>query len=92
MELGKVPKHHGHPHPYPPGARAQGGLFAQSTSTQSSRATPETNRARVNEKIRVPQVLLIDETGEKVGVIATDEARSRAAAAEMDLVEVAASA
>lgn len=53
---------------------------------------PETNRARVNEKIRVPQVLLIDETGEKVGVVPTDVARQRAQDAEMDLVEVAANA
>lgn len=50
---------------------------------------PDTNRARVNEKIRVPQILLIDEEGEKIGIIPTDEARSRAVAAELDLVEVA---
>ena len=53
---------------------------------------PETNRARINDKIRVPQVLLIDETGAKVGIIQTDEARKRAEVAELDLVEVAANA
>ena len=53
---------------------------------------PEQNRARVNERIRVPQVLLIDETGEKVGVTPTDEARRKAEAANLDLVEVAANA
>lgn len=50
---------------------------------------PDVQRARINEKIRVPQVLLIDEEGNKIGVIPTDEARSRAQAAELDLVEVA---
>ena len=53
---------------------------------------PEQNRARVNERIRVPQVLLIDETGEKVGVTPTEEARRKAEAANLDLVEVAANA
>ncbi len=50
---------------------------------------PETNRARMNERIRVPQVLLIDQNGEKVGLISTDQARQRAMQAELDLVEVA---
>ena len=53
---------------------------------------PEQNRNRVNERIRVPQVLLIDETGEKVGVTPTEEARRKAEAANLDLVEVAANA
>lgn len=38
--------------------------------------------------IRVPSVRLIDEEGEQVGVVPTDEARERAADAGMDLVEV----
>ncbi|MFW5882329.1 MAG: translation initiation factor IF-3 [Planctomycetota bacterium] len=50
---------------------------------------PDNNRARMNERIRVPQVLLIDEEGTKVGVVPTDQARSQAQAAEQDLVEVA---
>ena len=50
---------------------------------------PETDRARINEKIGVPKILLIDETGEKVGIVPTEEARQRAEAAELDLVEVA---
>jgi translation initiation factor IF-3 len=43
---------------------------------------------RVNRQIRVPQVRLIDQNGEQVGVVATDEARRRADDAGMDLVEV----
>lgn len=53
---------------------------------------PETNRARINERIKVPQIRLIDEEGKQVGVVATDEARRRAQAAGFDLVEVAAEA
>jgi len=46
-------------------------------------------RLRVNEQIRLPQVLLIDETGQKVGVVATPMALQRAKGAGLDLVEVA---
>jgi len=38
--------------------------------------------------IRVPNVRLIDEEGEQVGVVTTEDARERAADAGMDLVEV----
>jgi translation initiation factor IF-3 len=44
---------------------------------------------RINERIRVPQVRLIDHEGTQVGVIATMEALRMAREAEMDLVEVA---
>jgi translation initiation factor IF-3 len=47
---------------------------------------------RMNERIRVPEVRLIGEDGEQIGVIQTDLARERARAAGLDLVEVAASA
>ena len=43
----------------------------------------------MNERIRVPEVRLIDENGDQVGVIPTDDARSRAREAGLDLVEVA---
>lgn len=43
---------------------------------------------RVNDDINVPQVLLIDDEGEKRGVVATSEAIEIAAAAGLDLVEV----
>lgn len=46
-------------------------------------------RLRVNEQIRLPQVLLIDENGERVGTVDTPEALKRARAIGLDLVEVA---
>lgn len=49
----------------------------------------QNNRARVNEKIRAPLVRLIDEKGEQIGVMSSDEARAKAVAAGFDLVEVA---
>lgn len=53
---------------------------------------PDTNRARVNEKIKVLSIRLIDEKGESVGVVTVEDARARAAAVNLDLVEVAAEA
>jgi translation initiation factor IF-3 len=45
--------------------------------------------ARINEQIRVPEVRLIDEKGEQVGIVSRQEALSRAIEASLDLVEVA---
>jgi translation initiation factor IF-3 len=50
---------------------------------------PERDGPRVNEQITNPTVRLIDETGENVGVVPTDEAMERAANVGLDLVEVA---
>ena len=47
---------------------------------------------RVNEYIRVPQVQLIDDKGENLGVVDTEQARKLALDAGLDLVEVGASA
>ena len=44
---------------------------------------------RVNERIRISPVRLIDQDGEQVGIVATDEAREIAAEVGLDLVEVA---
>jgi translation initiation factor IF-3 len=44
---------------------------------------------RVNRQIRIPEIRLIDENGEQVGLVSTDEARRMAQKAELDLVEVA---
>ena len=44
---------------------------------------------RINELIRVPQVRLIDEEGNQVGVVDTEDARERATNEELDLVEIA---
>ena len=43
---------------------------------------------RANDKIRVQEVFLIDESGEKIGVMSTEKALDMARAAELDLVEV----
>jgi translation initiation factor IF-3 len=53
---------------------------------------PELNRARANDKIRVPQVRLIDENGGQVGIVSVEVARQKAIDAGLDLVEVAATA
>lgn len=44
---------------------------------------------RVNERIRVPEVRVIDEKGENLGVLATDKAIAAAKERGLDLVEVA---
>jgi len=50
--------------------------------------TPSREGPRVNRDIAVAQVRLIDEQGENVGIVATDEAIERAENAGMDLVEI----
>ena len=54
------------------------------------RAAPEREPAgpRMNEDIRVPEVRLIDQTGQNVGVVATSAAIARAVEAGLDLVEI----
>jgi len=52
------------------------------------RVKSKDDKYRINEQIRVPQVLLIDENGKRLGVIRTQEALARAKTKEMDLVEV----
>ena len=54
------------------------------------RRPPERDQTRVNERIRVPQVRLIDQDGQQIGVVATDEALKMARERDLDLVEVAA--
>ena len=53
------------------------------------RRPPERDTTRINERIRVPQVRLIDETGQQVGVMETQQALRYAQERELDLVEVA---
>lgn len=48
----------------------------------------EEKRFRVNQQIRVPEVFLIDENGQSVGVVPTAKALSLALEACMDVVEV----
>lgn len=54
-----------------------------------ARTNPEVPKERTNRQIRVPEVRLIDEHGNQVGVVSTSEALARAQQAGLDLVEVA---
>ena len=61
------------------------------------RRRPEDRRVpqpqdRINENIRVPQVRLVGEDGEQIGIKTTEEAREYAYSKGLDLVEVAAQA
>ena len=61
------------------------------------RRRPEDRRVpqpqdRINENIRVPQVRLVGEDGEQIGIKSTDDAREYAYSKGLDLVEVAAGA
>jgi translation initiation factor IF-3 len=53
------------------------------------RQPPERDPTRINERIRVPEVRLIDEQGQQVGVMKTQEALRYAQERDLDLVEVA---
>src|ERR1044071_262788 len=50
---------------------------------------PERDQTRINERIRVPEVRLIGEDGEQIGVLKTPDALSYAQERDLDLVEVA---
>ncbi|HVZ07560.1 translation initiation factor IF-3 [Rhodopila sp.] len=51
-------------------------------------APPTREGPRVNEEIRIPQVRLIDQEGEMLGVMSSREAQQRAYAVGLDLVEI----
>ena len=53
------------------------------------RRPPDRDDTRINERIRVREVLLIGDDGNKVGVIPIDEALKYAQERDLDLVEVA---
>lgn len=53
------------------------------------RRPPERDLTRTNERIRVPEVRLIDDEGKQVGVMKTPDALRFAQERELDLVEVA---
>ncbi len=50
---------------------------------------PERDQTRINERIRVPEVRLIDDQGEQAGVMKIDDALKFAQERDLDLVEVA---
>jgi translation initiation factor IF-3 len=53
------------------------------------RQPPERDQTRINERIRVREVRLVDETGQQVGVVPTEQAMELARERDLDLVEVA---
>jgi translation initiation factor IF-3 len=53
------------------------------------RRPPERDSTRINERIRVSEVRLIDENGEQAGIKPTNEALAYAREKDLDLVEVA---
>lgn len=67
-----------------PGTGRRGGLFPL-----SARGDVSQEELRVNERIRISPIRLIDDEGEQVGIVPTDEARRMARERGLDLVEVA---
>jgi translation initiation factor IF-3 len=53
------------------------------------RRPPERDTTRINDRIRVPEVRLIDDEGNQVGVLKTADALKFAQERELDLVEIA---
>jgi translation initiation factor IF-3 len=53
------------------------------------RRPPERDPTRINDRIRVPEVRLIGEDGNQIGVVKTDDALRYAQERDLDLVEVA---
>ncbi len=53
------------------------------------RRPPERDQTRVNERIRVPEVRVIDDEGNQIGVMKTPDALTFAQERDLDLVEVA---
>ena len=53
------------------------------------RRPPERDTTRINERIRVPEVRVIDDEGNQVGVMSTADALTFAQERDLDLVEVA---
>ena len=51
--------------------------------------TIERNQTRINEQIRVPELRVVAEDGEQLGILATEAAMERAREVGLDLVEVA---
>jgi translation initiation factor IF-3 len=53
------------------------------------RRPPERDETRINERIRVPQVRLVGEDGNQIGIVDTAQALRYAQERDLDLVEVA---
>jgi translation initiation factor IF-3 len=76
----------------PPGAFScpAGNRGAPSTEGETITIPGKQQEARVNERIRVPQVRVIGDDGEQIGILTTREALAMAQSKGLDLVEVAA--
>jgi translation initiation factor IF-3 len=53
------------------------------------RRPPERDTTRINDRIRVPEIRLINEDGQQVGIVKRDEALAYARERDLDLVEIA---
>jgi translation initiation factor IF-3 len=53
------------------------------------RRPPERDTTRINDRIRVPEIRLIGEDGQQIGIVKRDEALTYARERDLDLVEIA---
>ena len=67
-------------------------LYSKTRESPPQRGEDIPKEYRINQRIRVPQVRLVDETGTQLGVVPTSEALRIADERELDLVEVASAA
>jgi translation initiation factor IF-3 len=56
------------------------------------RRPPERDTTRINDRIRVPEVRLIGDDGQQIGIVKRDDALAYARERDLDLVEIAAEA
>lgn len=66
-----------------------GPFFVVMHAAPAEERTIVDKRVRVNDQIRISPVRLIGDAGEQIGIVPLDEARERAEAKGLDLVEVA---
>jgi translation initiation factor IF-3 len=69
-------------------ARAAGGP----ATVRQEGPTIKEQKVRVNDQIRISPIRLIGDSGEQIGIVSIDDARTRAEAKGLDLVEVASDA
>lgn len=74
--------------PRPAGAGPGGPPFGRPRPARSGYQQPNKDEHRINERIRVPQVRLIDENGGQVGIVPTPQALQMARDKGLDLMEV----
>src|SRR5437867_7672251 len=61
-------------------------------TSPSNRGAPVSTEPRINDRVRVPEVRLVGPNGEQVGIVRIEDALRLAQEADLDLVEVAATA